>query len=303
MLDNASTDDSVAWLQAHHPHIRIIQNERNDGFAIGNNKALAEITTPYALLLNSDVACTPGWLAPLVELAEANPDVAAIMPKIRAHRQPTHFEYAGAAGGWIDRYGFPFCRGRIFEVVEEDKGQYEDVTEVFWTTGACMLVRMEVVRKIGLFDERYFAHMEEIDFCWRAQNHGYRLLVQPASTVYHVGGATLAMNHPRKAFYNVRNSLMTVTKNAPKGRVLKVLLLRWLIDSAAAWAELLLKGRWRFFLAVLRAHLSYVAHLPYCIGQRHHKPKKPIRALKGLYQRSVVWQYYFRKITRFTDLP
>ncbi|MBX3100948.1 MAG: glycosyltransferase family 2 protein [Bacteroidetes bacterium] len=303
VLDNASTDDSCDFLETHYPDIRLVRNSHNDGFARGNNIALQHVHTPLALLLNSDVEVTPGWLHPLVARLQTDARIAAVQPKVRALYQPHLLEYAGGAGGWIDTLGFPFCRGRVFEELEPDNGQYDDAQPVFWTTGACMLLRMEAVQDLGyLFDEAYFAHMEEIDFCWRAQNRDWQLWVEPASVVYHLGGGTLPKQHPRKTYYNVRNSLMTLVKNLPAGAALRTVLIRLPLDGAAAMMELATKGNWRFVWAVLRAHFAFYRRIPYCLRQRRGQKRKPLRALQGVYPHWLVWQYFARKKRTFSTL-
>jgi GT2 family glycosyltransferase len=303
VFDNASTDDSCDFLAAHYPQVRVVRHTRNDGFARGNNLALAHVHTPLALLLNSDVEVTPGWLQPLVARLLSQDRIAAVQPKVRALYQPHLLEYAGGAGGWIDTLGFPFCRGRIMDTLEPDEGQYDDARPVFWTTGACMLLRMAAVQDVGyLFDDAYFAHMEEIDFCWRAQCKGWQLWVEPQSVVYHLGGGTLPKQHPRKVYYNVRNSLMTLVKNLPAGAALRTVLLRLPLDGAAAIVELITKGNWRFVGAVLRAHFAFYRRLPYCLRQRKGHPHPPLRQLDGVYPGWLVWQVFVRKKQRFRQL-
>nr|MBP8033086.1 glycosyltransferase family 2 protein [Bacteroidia bacterium] len=214
VADNQSSDDSVAFLKTQFPQVSVILNPSNDGFATGYNLALKQVKAEYYVLLNSDVEVTENWLQPIIKLMDENLKVAACQPKILDYNHPSKFEYAGAAGGFIDKYGYPFCRGRIFNVLEEDKAQYDTAKEVFWATGACMFVRAEAFWKVGGFDDDYFAHMEEIDVCWRMKNIGYQIYVEPSSKVYHVGGGTLNKLSPRKTFLNFRNNLTTLTKNA-----------------------------------------------------------------------------------------
>ena len=214
VADNQSSDNSVAFLKDKFPEVSIIINPSNDAFAKGYNLALKQVQAEYYVLLNSDVEVTENWIEPIVSLMQSNPKIAACQPKILDYNQPSKFEYAGASGGFIDKYGYPFCRGRIFNVLEEDKGQYDSSMEVFWATGACMFVRSDAFWKVGGFDDDYFAHMEEIDVCWRMKNIGYQIFIEPKSKVYHVGGGTLNKLSPRKTFLNFRNNLITLTKNA-----------------------------------------------------------------------------------------
>ncbi|MFN7708284.1 MAG: glycosyltransferase family 2 protein [Sphingobacteriia bacterium] len=301
MVDNASTDGSAAWLRTHYPDARLLQPAQNLGFAHGNNLAVEQIESTYVLLLNTDVACTPGWLAPLVALAEQYPRLAAVMPKIRSYRQPTCFEYAGAAGGWLDAWGFPFCRGRIFGTLEPDKGQYDDARPVFWASGACMLIRTSVIRQLGLFDQGFGAHMEEIDFCWRAQNAGYEIWVEPKSLVYHLGGASLPMGHPRKVFYNIRNSLLTYAKNAPLGSAVRMLGFRLCLDGVWGLVQLL-RLRPALTWTGIRAHLSFWGRLRSAWRSRRLQPPRRLHQLAGYYPGSLLWQHYVRGKKTFRSL-
>jgi GT2 family glycosyltransferase len=219
VADNASTDDSVAFLQEHYPQIRIIEHPKNGGFSKGYNDALKQIDAEYYILLNSDVEVTPNWITPVIEMMDADPSIAACQPKLRSFEDRSQFEYAGAAGGFIDAYGYPFCRGRIFDVLEEDRGQYDDACEVFWATGACLFVRADLYHALGGLDEDFFAHMEEIDFCWRLKNNGHKVMYCPDSTVYHVGGGALPKSSPRKTYLNFRNNLALLVKNLPSKRL------------------------------------------------------------------------------------
>ena len=239
IADNGSTDDSIAFLHTHYPALRIIQFDQNYGFAEGYNRALAQVEADYYVLLNDDVEVTPHWVEPVVEQMEGNPLTAICQPKLLMYDQRDTFEYAGAAGGFIDRYGYPFCRGRLFDVVEKDHGQYDDPCEIFWASGAAMFVRADVWHQLGGLDGDFFAHMEEIDFCWRAKNKGYRVEYCPKSTIYHVGGGTLPKSNPRKTYLNFRNNLSMLYKNLPASRRFRVLALRLLLDYVAALKFLL----------------------------------------------------------------
>jgi GT2 family glycosyltransferase len=305
VVDNASTDDSLAWLRAEFPSVEILALDDNYGFAEGNNRALAVIDTPYFVLLNSDVEVTPGWLGPLVARMEAQPTLAALQPKLLAWHQKDHFEYAGAAGGFLDRFGYPFCRGRMFDAVEKDEGQYEQPVEGFWATGACLMVRTEVTRQIGLFQPDFFAHWEEIDFCWRAHNLGYRVGCEPGSTVYHVGGGTLSAQNPRKTFLNVRNSLGAMLLNLPGRLLFSLILARLLLDGV--WAlKSLARGEWGVIGAIFRAHWAFFGKIPawWRVRKRTYGARPPQQVPKaGAYPRSVVWQHFARGIRRWQDLP
>ena len=256
VVDNDSTDSSVALVKERFPAVRLIVLDRNYGFADGYNKAMAMVDAEYALLLNSDVEVTPGWIEPLVEALDTDADVAACQPKVLDYKRKSFFEYAGAAGGFIDRYGYPFCRGRIFDTVEEDKGQYDNMSDIFWATGAAMLVRTAVYREAGGLDGTFFAHMEEIDLCWRMRARGYRIVCVPASKVYHVGGATLSAANPHKTYLNFRNNLLMLYKNLPANELGGVMRLRRVLDYVAAF-KFALTGESGHFKAVLRARRDF----------------------------------------------
>jgi GT2 family glycosyltransferase len=241
VADNGSTDGSVAMLEERFPSVGLIRLERNHGFAEGYNLALSEVEAEYAVLLNSDVEVTPGWLDAPLSLMDSDPAIACVQPKIRSWHKKSFFEYAGAAGGYLDRYGYPFCRGRVLHIVEEDKGQYDTQADVFWATGACLFVRMAVYRSVGGLDARFFAHQEEVDMCWRMRCRGYRLVYTPLSVVYHVGAATLATENPRKTFLNFRNSLLMLYKNLPEKELKPVLRARFWLDYIALVKFLLVR--------------------------------------------------------------
>lgn len=256
VADNGSTDDSLSWLATNFPEVEVIAFDTNHGFAGGYNRAIEATRYRYTLLLNSDVRVTPGWLEPLVEWAEAHPELGALQPKIRALRAPSYFEYAGAAGGFIDRHGYPYCRGRIFDVVEEDNGQYDTPREVFWATGAAMLVDTKAYLAAGGLDEAFFAHMEEIDLCWRLLLMGRKNYVVPASTVYHLGGASLDAANPRKTYLNFRNNLLMLHKNLPRRDRGRQLFVRRLLDTLA-WGKFMATMKWGHAAAILSAHKDY----------------------------------------------
>jgi GT2 family glycosyltransferase len=256
VADNASTDTSIKILKRDFPTVKIIQNKSNYGFAQGYNEALQYVEEPYYALVNSDIEVTENWLNPIIELFDNEPKTAIIQPKILDYKKKTYFEYAGAAGGYIDKYGYPFCRGRIFDTLEEDKGQYDDETEIFWATGACFFIRKAVYNELKGFDADFFAHQEEIDLCWRAFNLGYIAKYTSKSLVYHVGGATLDVANPRKTFLNFRNSLFMLVKNLPLNQLIQVLFIRMILDGIAAF-KFLFKGKLKHFLAVVKAHLYF----------------------------------------------
>ena len=268
VADNGSTDDSVAMLRERFPGVRLILLDRNYGFAEGYNRAIEQTAAEYTVLLNTDVEVTPGWLmAPLEEL-DADPSVAAVQPKLLSRRDRSFFEYAGAAGGWIDRYGYPFCRGRVLSVVEEDRGQYDAPTDIFWASGACLFIRTDVYRRVGGLDARFFAHQEEIDLCWRLRSRGYRLRCTPQSVVYHVGGGTLHTESPYKTFLNFRNNLLMIYKNLPDRDLRRVMRLRRVLDGLAA-LRFVLTGHMKNAAAIVRARREF---------HRWRKDYAPIRA-------------------------
>jgi GT2 family glycosyltransferase len=299
IADNASSDDSVAWLHEHHPDIRVILHDSNGGFAKGYNDALRQIEAEYYVLLNSDIEVPEGWLAPLINLMDHHPDVAACQPKILYHKEPEYFEYAGAAGGFIDRYGYPFCRGRIFWSLEKDLGQYDDDVEVFWATGACLVVRASRYHEIGGMDDDFFAHMEEIDLCWRLKNAGYKVMTSGESKVFHIGGGTLPKQSSRKTYLNFRNNFILLYKNLPASRLFPVFFVRIFLDWVAAF-KFLAEGGFGDFWAVIRAHWHFF------LSVRKHHPKRkaqPAHTISGIYNRSIVLDYHLRNKKRFTDLP
>ena len=256
VADNASTDGSVAFMKEHFPGVELVLLDRNYGFAEGYNRVIEHIGTEYVLLLNSDVEVTPGWLEPLMAALDADENVVACQPKVLDYKRKSHFEYAGAAGGFIDRYGYPFCRGRIFDTVEEDKGQYDTVADIFWATGAALLIRTAAYRDAGGLDGRFFAHMEEIDLCWRLRARGHRIVCVPASTVYHVGGATLSVGNPRKSYLNFRNNLLMLYKNLPSDELCRVMAVRCVLDYVAA-LKFALGGSWVHCRAVVEARRDF----------------------------------------------
>ena len=302
VADNASTDDSVAVLRESFPTVRLLQLDHNYGFAGGYDKALEQVDAEYFLLLNSDVEVTDGWLEPLLSFMEQHPDAVACQPKILAYNNKTYFEYAGAAGGFIDRYGYPYCRGRLFDTVEEDNGQYNDVCRVFWATGAAMMVRSDAFRKAGGFDGRFFAHMEEIDLCWRMLARRGEIYVVPQSRVYHVGGATLNKSNPRKTFLNFRNNLLMLYKNLPADELRCVMCARAVLDYVAA-LKFLLTGAWGDFKAVLAARREYRRMRGGYKNVREQNIAAAVTTeIKERSRFSLLWQYYLKGKKRFSQL-
>lgn len=299
LADNASTDDSVLWVKTQFPDLEIVINSENGGFAKGYNDALKCIQADYYLLLNSDVEVTENWLEPLVETMK-NEQLAGCQPKIRSYKQRDSFEHAGASGGFIDKYHYPFCRGRMMDHIEKDHGQYDFQSKIFWATGACMLIRSSVYWECGGLDERFFAHMEEIDLCWRAQRLGYEFEVDPRSVVYHVGGGTLNYLNPKKTYLNFRNSLLMIHKNQ-RNALFYVLFRRMLLDGLAAFV-FILKGQFSHFWAVFKAHLSFYRMLPSSISIRKEWKKRDLGQPVTFYRGSILWAIYLQKVTKFSDL-
>ncbi|MEO2051959.1 MAG: glycosyltransferase family 2 protein [Allomuricauda sp.] len=297
VVDNASTDGSVAFLKENYPTIGLVQNYGNGGFAKGYNDGLQSVEADIYCLLNSDVEVTPNWLEPIKETFEKFPEAAIIQPKILDLMQKDHFEYAGAAGGFIDMLGYPFCRGRIFQSIEKDEGQYNDIREVFWATGACMFIKPEVFWELNGFDEDYFAHQEEIDLCWRAKNAGHKVYYVGLSSVYHLGGSTLSNMNPKKTYLNFRNSLYSITKNLPRKKAFPIILLRLLMDGIAA-ARFIFQLKLDHCWAILKAHFSFYAHF----GKMYKKREKANFILKYYPVTSIVWSYFVHHIKNFNIL-
>lgn len=297
LADNASADGSVTFVRENYPEVTIIQNKENGGFAKGYNDALVHVDADIYCLLNSDVEVTPNWLDPIRKTFETHPDAAIIQPKILDLLQPNYFEYAGAAGGFIDQLGYPFCRGRIFQSLEEDHGQYNDTREIFWATGACMFIRKKVYDDLGGFDEDYFAHQEEVDLCWRAQNRGYKVYYVGTSEVLHLGGSTLSNMNPKKTYLNFRNSLFSITKNLPRKTALVLILFRLLLDGIAA-LRFILQGKSKHCFAVIRAHLSYYRQF-----RKMYRKREKVNFIEKYYNiKSIVWSHYVYRIMSFNNL-
>ncbi len=298
IADNGSTDDSIEFLHSHYPSLRIIQLDQNYGFAEGYNRALAQVEADYYVLLNDDVEVTPHWIEPVIAQMQQNTQTAICQPKLLMYDRRDTFEYAGAAGGFIDSYGYPFCRGRLFDVVEQDHGQYDDPREIFWASGAAMFVRADVWHQLGGLDGDFFAHMEEIDFCWRAKNKGYRVEYCPQSVIYHVGGGTLPKSNPRKTYLNFRNNLSMLYKNLPDGRLNRVLLLRLVLDYVAA-LKFLLERKPKEFQAVFQAHRDYRRRKP---GLRLKREALRPRQVSCIYRGHLLLDFYLRGKKHFSTL-
>ena len=298
VADNASSDDSIAFLKSAYPEMRIIRNPDNGGFAKGYNLALSQVEADYYILLNSDIEVTENWITPVIELMEHDDKIAACQPKIRSFHEPKKFEYAGAAGGFIDKYGYPFCRGRLFLSIEEDYGQYDDESEIFWATGACMFVKAKLFHRMGGLDEDFFAHMEEIDFCWRLKNNGFKIMYCPASTVFHIGGGTLPKTSGRKTYLNFRNNFFLLYKNLPDDRLFRVFAVRLLLDTIAAF-KFLFQAGFKDFWAVTRAHMSFYRHLG--ITKQKRKALKH-GSMQNVFGKNIVIEYYIMGKRKFSQL-
>ena len=302
IADNASDDNSIQFLKKSYPEIKILKNKSNGGFAKGYNEALKSVNNPYLVLLNSDIETPNNWVEPVIKAMELDPKIGAAMPKILQYKKKSHFEYAGAGGGFIDKWGFPFCRGRIFNELEEDRGQYNTDIPIFWATGACMFVRNDLFKKLDGFDEFFFAHMEEIDLCWRIQRNGYKIYAIGASHVYHLGGGTLNKVNSRKTFLNFRNNLLLLIKNdVSKGfwfRLIQKIILDWIGGS-----KFLISGNFKHFFAVLNAHLAFYQVLPrYLKIRKDLKLKLEAENIIGIYPKSIVKSHFIQKKNYFSEL-
>lgn len=298
VADNASKDDSVELLKKEFPTVEIIQNASNGGFAKGYNDALKHVKAEYYILLNSDIEVTPGWIEPVIKLMDNDPSIAACQPVIRSYHNHEQFEYAGAAGGFIDSFGYPFCRGRLFQTIENDTDQYNNTREIFWATGACMFVRADLFHANGGFDEDFFAHMEEIDLCWRMKHQGYKIMVCADSKVFHVGGGTLPKKSSFKTYLNMRNNITLLYKNLNSDRLILVFFSRLILDGVAA-VKFLFDGGFGDFFAVIRAHLSFYRHF------NKHKHKRAMirhRKVSQVYQGNIVVDYYLKQVKTFSQI-
>lgn len=293
VADNASTDTSIEVIKTQFPSVQLIQNDGNYGFANGYNVALEQVEEDYYALVNSDIEVTDGWLKPILSIFEAEQNIGIIQPKILDYKNKEYFEYAGAAGGFIDKYGYPFCRGRIFDTIEKDNGQYNDEIEIFWASGACFFIRKEIYRKLDGFDGDFFAHQEEIDLCWRAFNLGHKIKYTPKSVVYHVGGATLNESNPKKTFLNFRNSLLMLTKNLPEKQLFTVLFLRLCLDGLAG-IQFIFKGKFVHCWAILKAHFYF-----YTLINKMLKKRTKKQAANYYKTKSIVFTYFVKSGTIF----
>jgi GT2 family glycosyltransferase len=296
LADNASTDDSVAFVKEQFPEVAVVINATNTGYAGGYNEALQHIEADVYALVNSDIEVTENWLQPIIKTFQEEPTTAIIQPKILDYKNKAYFEYAGAAGGFIDQYGYPFCRGRIFDTLEKDLGQYDSNQEIFWASGACFFIRSSVYKELKGFDTSFFAHQEEIDLCWRAINKGHTIKYLFESKVYHVGGATLQQGNPKKTELNFRNSLLMLIKNLPKKVLFRVLFIRMVLDGIAGM-KFLLEGQPKHLLAVLKAHFSFYQMLAI-----NYKKRGTYQDSKYYYSKNIVYNYFVKKIYFFSDL-
>lgn len=296
VADNASTDDSISYIKGFYPLVKIVKNESNLGFASGYNEALKHIDADLFALVNSDIEVTENWLQPILNTFRKEPETAIIQPKILDFKRKEYFEYAGAAGGFIDKFGYPYCRGRIFDTVEKDRGQYDYNREIFWASGACFFIRSSVYKELNGFDGDFFAHQEEIDLCWRAFNKGYKIKYNYESVVYHVGGATLQQGNPKKTFLNFRNSLLMLTKNVPRNQLFWILFIRMVLDGIAG-LQFIFKGKFKHFFAILKAHGSF-----YSLFSSQCKKRAKIQKQKYYSSKSIVYIYFIRNIVVFNDL-
>jgi GT2 family glycosyltransferase len=302
VADNRSPDDSVAFMKEFYPEVRLIETVENLGFASGYNEVLKQVVADYYILLNSDVEVTPGWTEPLIRLMDSNPDIAACQPKVLAYDDKSLFEYAGGAGGYIDRLGYPFCRGRIFDTLEKDQGQYDDTRRVFWATGACMMVRADIYHRFEGLDDSFFAHMEEIDFCWRVQLHGHKVYYSGNSRVYHVGGGTLPKTNARKTYLNFRNGLAMLYKNSMPYQIWWTIPVRILLDWVAA-IRFFLTGKEDFAKAIFRAHRGFWKMVPDLRKKRQATFDRKSSSVEGvIYKGVLLSDYFLRGKRRFTEL-
>ena len=300
IVDNASTDNSIKFLKKNYPEVNLIINKKNKGYAAGYNRALRKINYNYYVLVNSDVEVTKNWLSNLVMPFNSDPKISACQPKILDYINKDSFEYAGASGGFIDFLGYPYCRGRLFNLIEQDTGQYDNISEIFWASGACIAIKSEHFWKIQGFDKDFFAHQEEIDLCWRLKNLGYKIMVQPNSVVYHVGGGTLSNDSPYKTYLNFRNNLIMLFKNLPLYSLLYLMPLRFILDGIAGITFLLRKNGVNHFLSIIRAHFSFYAYLPSSIRKRGKISQRKNHIGKSNF--SIIYKTKIKKIKKFSDL-
>lgn len=302
IADNASTDSSLAFIRQHYPNLSIIELSENYGYADGYNKALAQINSQYSILLNSDVEVTENWLEPLLDFLDTNENIAAVQPKILAQRDKKYFEYAGAAGGFIDKYGYPFCRGRIFASVEKDINQYDQACDVFWASGACLVIRTDIYKLIGGLDSAFFAHMEEIDLCWRLNSRGLKVACIPQSVVYHVGGATLTEESPKKTFLNFRNNLLMLYKNLEEREFKQIYKVRFILDYLAA-IQMITKGKFKNAKATHRAHMEFNnMKKNFNKARKENLEKQTAQNITSIFPKSILWQFFIKGHKTFNSL-
>ncbi|MDX1618921.1 MAG: glycosyltransferase family 2 protein [Balneolaceae bacterium] len=303
LADNASTDGSADWVRENWPQVRIVTLDRNYGYCGGNNRGARKANGDLLVFLNNDVQVEPDWLSKLNECFQAHPDAAALQPKMRSCDNPAYFEYAGAAGGFLDRYGYPFCRGRLFDTLEEDLGQYDDASELLWASGAALAIRKEQFEELGGFDEDFEFHMEEIDLCWQLWNRGHKVRFCPDSIVYHLGGGSMPMHSPRKVYYNYRNNLVMLLKNYTNRSLWRRLPVRILLDFLAGF-RLMVMGGWEEFKALCQAYLDFIRRIPGVLRKRKqlqmertvHSEPRPLLPV------SIVWYYFVRNRTTFSEI-
>jgi len=298
VADNNSLDGSTEVMKEEFPNVKLLENKYNAGFAGGYNMALKHIEADYYVLLNSDIEVTENWINPVIELMESDNNIAACQPKILSYANNDEFEYAGAGGGFIDRYGYPFCRGRVFQSVEKDKGQYDDPTEIFWATGACMFVKANIYHQFGGLDEDFFAHMEEIDFCWRMKNAGYKIMFCPGSKVFHVGGGTLPKKSARKTYLNFRNNFSLLYKNIPQKQLFKTFLVRLILDGIAG-IKFFIEGDFQDFIAVIEAHLYFYRNYRRLKEKRNAIDQNEVTKI---YKKNLVFQHFIKGKKKFSEL-
>lgn len=300
IADNASTDGSADWVKQTYPKIKVATLDRNYGYCGGNNRGANAATGDILIFLNNDVKVYPDWITPIVARFRSDAGIAVIQPKLRSYEHPTHFEYAGAAGGFLDKHGYPFCRGRLFDTVEPDTGQYDEASPIFWASGAAMCVKRDVFFTAGGFDEDFEFHMEEIDLCWRIQSLGHSIWYEPKSVVYHLGGGSLPPSNPRKLYYNYRNNQAMLIKNLPSNRLLPVLVIRNFLDQIAM-LRMLLNGKFTSVWAMIRAGWRGLYDIPK--NKRKRLPASQIRHIPELIPISIVWHYFIRHRKTYTEIP
>lgn len=302
VADNGSTDHSLEVLKKDYPEVTLLDLKTNYGFALGYNMALKELDADYFVLVNSDVKVAEGWIEPCIQQFENNDKIAAVQPKVLSYNEPDYFEYAGAAGGFIDKFGYPFCRGRILDHVEKDEQQFEEAGEIFWATGACMFVRADIFRESGGFDPEFWAHMEEIDLCWRMKNRGYKITYEPKSVVWHLGGGTLSYGNPRKIFLNFRNNLFMLFKNLPQYKFKRTMFIRLVLDGLAA-VKFLAGFEWKAFVAVMKAHVSFYQNYAQLMKKRTQLKVDRVKDDHDeIYPKSIMWKFFVEKKYTFSSL-